>query len=425
MEATDQSPAAAMDASLKRRRVRLLGAIVLIGTVTSIAFHYAMGLWLARGYPYATFLFQPVDHFGDWNNTYLYAQAFLRGQMGTFVYFPFAFLVVAGATALPAQVGFALLVGSFLMVLALMLRRWVVDGEEQCVLRLNYGFVLVALSYPVLFALDRANLEMLVFVLLAGFFYFLYVRRSPWLAALCLAAAIAFKLYPAAFLLLLLAQRRLRLFALTIAIAIGLTALGTGLLAVAGGYGVGEVWRMSAAEKSVNMDNGVADSQGLQHGHTLWGLLHLPVKALGQMSPAWNTTLYVAAAMLIFVLIAVHVVFRETELWKQVLLVTVAALLLPFVSADYTLIQLYFPLLFFVNAPRAGRWDTAYTVLFGVLLIPVDYYYFARLYDVSISVAVYPLALLALAGLAVYDRAPAHGASAAGSAALAGELPWT
>lgn len=415
MDGSDRFPAAVAEASLKRRRVRLLVSIVLVGTVTSIAFHYAMGLWLHRGYPYSTFLFDPNDYFRDWDNTYLYAQAFLRGQAGTLVYFPFAFLVVVGATALPMRVGCALLVGVFLVVLILMLRRWVVDGEEHRAVRLNFGFVLVALSYPVLFALDRANLEMLLFVFMAGFFYFLYVRRSPWLAALCLAAAIAFKLYPATFLLLLIAERRLRLFALTVAMAIGLTALGGGLLGVAGGYSVDEVWRLSIAEKSANMENGVSGSQGLQHGHTLWGLMRLPSEILEAKPPDWQTPLYAAAAALIFVLVAVHVVFREKELWKRILLVTVAAVLLPFVSADYTLILLYFPLLFFVNAPRAGRRDTAYIALFGVVLIPVDYYYFAHLNDVSISVFVYPLALLALAGLAVYDRASAS----------AEARPWT
>jgi hypothetical protein len=425
MQGSDQACAAAVDASLKRRRVRLLGSIVLIGTVTSIAFHYAMGFWLAKGYPYSTFLFQPVDHFGDWNNTYLYAQAFLHGGMGSLVYFPFAFLVVAGATVFPVEVGFALLVGVFIVVLVAMVRRWVVDGEEHPVLRLQYGFILVALSYPVLFVLDRANLEMLLFVFIAGFFYFLYVRRSPWLAAFCLAAAIAFKLYPATFLLLLLAEHRVRLFVVTIGIAVGFTALGAGLLAVAGGHGVGEVLRLSVAEKSVNMNNGVAASQGLQHGHTLWGLLRLPSEALHGEPPEWQTALYAVAAALIFVLIAIHVVLREKELWKRVLLVTAAALLLPFVSADYTLILLYFPLLFFVNVRRAGRWDGVYTALFGVLLIPVDYYYFAHLYDVSISVIVYPLALLALVGLAVCDRAPAGDSPGSGSAKPVEELPWT
>jgi len=91
-------------------------------------------------------------------------------------------------------------------------------------------------------------------------------------------------------------------------------------------------------------------------------------------------------------------------------------LLLPFVSADYTLIMMYFPLVFFLNAPRVSRWDVAYVALFRVLLVPVDYYYLS-VYSpgVSISVIVYPLALLALLLLAIGDPQRAVGDVPGGS----------
>jgi small-conductance mechanosensitive channel len=74
------------------------------------------------------------------------------------------------------------------------------------------------------------------------------------------------------------------------------------------------------------------------------------------------------------------------------------------VSADYTLIQLYFPLVFFLNARRVSRWDFAYVALFAVLLIPVDYHYFMLAGDgVSTSVIVYPLAMVTLMVLAILD----------------------
>ncbi len=106
-----------------------------------------------------------------------------------------------------------------------------------------------------------------------------------------------------------------------------------------------------------------------------------------------------------------HAVFRETERWKLVLLATVPGLLLPHVSADYTLIGLYFPLVFFLNARRVSRLDVVYVALFGILLVPVDYYYFLYyiprdntiLHDISISVVIYPAALVALVLLAMLD----------------------
>ena len=393
------------DPGVKRRRVRLLVTLVLAGTVAAIVYHYIAGFYLGLGYPRSTFLFIPSDHFSDWTNSYRYAQAYLRGGPAPLIYFPFAFLSMVAATRLPTGVGSALIVALFLAILVVVLRGWVFDREKYVLTKIQYGIVLVALSYPVMFALDRTNLEIVLFVFVAGFFYFLYVRESPWLAALCLAAAIAFKLYPATLLLLLLAERRFKPFVLSVVFAVGLTVIGVVALAALGHHSLMEVWRMTMSEKGVFQQNMVVGGEGLQHGHTLWGLLRLPGLLGHAALQGWQMTLYDVAVAAIFLALAYHVVFRETERWKRVLLATVAALLLPFVSADYTLIQLYFPLVFFLNSPRVSRWDTAYVALFAVLLVPVDYYYFTSRHDgVSISVIVYPIALLLLAWLSISDR---------------------
>jgi hypothetical protein len=390
----------------KARRVRVLVTILLVGTVLSIVFHYREAFYLGHGYPSSTFLFRPEDHFNDWDNPYLAALAFLRGEAIWVVYFPFAILTTLAATIVPMRVGFAAMILAFLFTMVLMLRGWVLDCTEHTLTKVQYGFVLIVLAYPVLWVLDRANLEMLLFVLLAGFFYSLYVRGSSWAAAVFLAAAIAFKLYPATLLLLLLAERRYRTLAQTVGLAIGMTAVSTLLVPALGHIGPQRFWEMSSNGRAVYQNMMVMGGGGIQHGHTLWGLLRVPGFLSGAANTDWQMTLYEVAVALIFVCIAIHVVFRETERWKRVLLSIVPALLLPFVSADYTLIYLYFPIVFFINSPRVSRWDLVYVGLFGVLLIPVDYHYFALYADgISISVIVYPLAMIALTALAIVDRA--------------------
>jgi len=394
-----------VDPDIQRRRVRLLVTIVLVGTVSAIAYHYIAGFYHGLGYPQSTFLFIPGDHFNDWDNSYGYAASFLRGDPAPSIYFPFAFLAMVIATLLPMRVGFALLILVFLVVLVLMLQRWVLENEEHLPVKVQYAFILVVLSYPVVFAIDRTNVDLLLFVFVAGFFYFLYERESPWLAAICLAVAIAFKIYPATLLLVLLAERRYRSASLTVVLALAFTLIGLVALSLIGGHSIAGVWQMSTGEKDVYQQIQVIDGGGLQHGHTLWGLLRTPGFLWGAAVQGWQTTAYSVAAALIFLVLAYHVVFREAERWKRVLLAVVPALLLPFVSVDYTLIYLYFPLVFFLRAPRVSRWDIVYLVLFGVLLIPVDYYYLTLAKDgISISVIVYPIALLALVVLAVLDR---------------------
>jgi hypothetical protein len=383
--------------------------LVLVGTVTAIAYHYLVGFYWSHGYPETTFLFKPSDRFNDWYLPYAYAGEFIKGGTAPFIYFPLAFLAIAAGTMGPAWVGFALLIAAFLTVLILALRGWVVDCEQHVLTKVQYVFILVVLSYPVLFLVDRTNLDLLMFVLIAGFFYFHYVRESPRLAVLFLASAIAFKLYPATLLLVLLAERRYRSAAATALLAAAMSAAALVTLGALSGRGLMEMVHLSNAEKGAYQQYMVVLGGGLQHGHSLWGLLRLPGYLNGTALAGWETKAYTVLAVLVFIGIAAHIVFREKEPWKRVLLAIAPTVLLPFVSSDYTLIYLYFPLIFFVNAPRSSRWDAVYIVLFALLLIPVDYHYLFYDYvldGISVSVVVYPLVLLALMTLAILDRPP-------------------
>lgn len=396
-----------VDPSVKARRVRLIVTLVLIGTMAAIAYHYVAGFYLDLGYPHSTFLFKASDHFNDWYLPHAQATDFVRGAAAPFIYFPFGYLVIVAGSVLPVHVGLVLLLAVFLTVMALLLWKWVADCEEHVLTRVQYVFILAFLSYPVLFAVDRANLDLLLFVLVAGFFYFRYVRDMPWLAALFLAAAIAFKLYPASLLLVLLAERRYRSVLLTVGLAVVMTGGALLALGALSGHSLGEMVRMSSAEKGGYQQFMVYLGGGLQHSHTLWGMLRLPGFLQGAAVAGWETKTYTLLAAVVFTAIAVDVVFFEKDTWKRILLAVVPTLLLPFVSTDYTLLYLYFPLVFFVNSPRTSRWDTVYLVLFAVLLVPVDYYYVFYDYvldGISISVVVYPLALVALLVAALLDR---------------------
>jgi hypothetical protein len=403
------APTSVLDgpAAAKRRRLALLTTLVLVGMVASVVFHYVMADYLGRGYPYNTFLFLPRAHFGDWTDTYRYAQHFLSGQPAPFVYFPLAFLLMAAATAVPVWLGFAVLCVAYVAALARLLWREVLNVLPGTHLKLQYGFVLIAMAYPVLFTLDRGNLEMVEFLAIGGMFYFVYRRQSEWGAGLCLAAAIAMKLYPATLVVLLLAERRFKAALIAAVGAVVLTTASTAALALLGGQSMARVWQLSYSEKGVYQSRMVDAAQGLQHNHTLWSLVRMPGLLMGGSSRSWQPTAYAAVALVIFVLLAAHVLLREQESWRKAALMVVAAILLPYVSADYTTPLIFFPLVMFLNAARVSRYDVAYTCLFGALLIPMDYRYFTWLStgDVSISVLVYGAVLVTLLILVVYDSA--------------------
>jgi hypothetical protein len=183
------------------------------------------------------------------------------------------------------------------------------------------------------------------------------------------------------------------------------TAAATGALAALSGQNVAQVWHLAYAEKGVYQNTMVDAAAGIQHSHTLWGLLRMPALLAGLNGRPWQPTAYALVAVAIFGLLAVHVIFREQESWRKAALMVIAAILLPYVSADYTTPLIYFPLVMFLNSARVSRYDIIYTCLFGALLVPMDYRYFAELSsgDISISVVAYAVVLLALLILIVSD----------------------
>jgi amino acid transporter len=102
--------------------------------------------------------------------------------------------------------------------------------------------------------------------------------------------------------------------------------------------------------------------------------------------------------------------------WRRLAIVVVLTVLLPFSSKDYTLLWLYMPLVAFAGAdpaPPPGR-ARAIVLAFALLLVPMSYVVFDGLRwqsghwlmaDVTSSVLVYPLLLIALLGLIVRDGA--------------------
>ena len=125
---------------------------------------------------------------------------------------------------------------------------------------------------------------------------------------------------------------------------------------------------------------------------------------------------YTIAVFAAFAGLALFVI-RVVELpWQRVTLLTVAALALPSVSGDYRLLYAYLPLAMLLNAPVRTRVDMTCVVLLGCLLVPMDYIYGVVLRvrgwpadHASTSVVVYPLVLIALMAVIVWDALAERG----------------
>ena len=105
---------------------------------------------------------------------------------------------------------------------------------------------------------------------------------------------------------------------------------------------------------------------------------------------------YSSFALVLLLALSAHVLFVEKILWRKLAVVTAIILLLPQISFDYRQLFLYLPIYYFVNdrSNFKRNQDGFYVSLFGVLLIPKNYYLIYG--DVSISDSLTVILLLTL-----------------------------
>jgi hypothetical protein len=385
----------------------LVALVVLCGTAASTIFHYVMSAYLHRDYPYSTFLFKPGDHFMDFFNVYRQAKEFHPGVSENMVYSPLLHLITTAAGVVPEEVAFGLLVTAFEVVLVLVLWFWTTERlAADRLSRALHVAVLALLPYPVLFVIDRGNLEMAVFIFLAAFFWLYYRRRSGW-AFVPLALAIAAKYYWVSLLLLLLLDRQWRqaLWSILTALATSLAALI--VIGTISGYGVerliGSIRYTLGGHMDMTGGLGIAS-----HAHSLWTWVVCITRWTDYafyFLPAQR--IYFLMAVLILLVVVRRLARGGFRDWQKATALVACTLVLPFESGDYTLIHLMLPLALFAAVPAWG-WRSAVTAaVFGVLMVPIDYYYlrlWGQVSTVSISSLAYPVLLVGLIALALWRR---------------------
>jgi hypothetical protein len=379
--------ASSLSNSLSRdQKIDLIALIVLVGLGASVVYHYVLGVYLGMGYPFNTFLFRPFVRFSD-----LLIPVELRAIMNyppfTLLVLYYPFLLLPGWLALGLFVlSFA---GSFLYVLARNLRQAGALATARNVI------ILGLLSYPFLFTVDRANFEWVVFLLLY-LFIVAYTQERRFLGPVFLALAISLKIFPAVFLVLLLAGRRYRETALTLGLTGAFTLLG--LLVFDGGF-IANWQRFFHALGGYTQVMAIGNG-GWYFGHSLFGAIKF---LLAKSSHGYVTVsilfakIYLGLALIVFFALSFHLSRWQGRFWKQVLLLVLAMNLLPHVSADYKLLHIFIPLLLFVNQDSPEKNDLLYAILFGLLLIPKDYARLSLYPEASLSVLLTPMIMLFMA----------------------------
>lgn len=406
--------------SPKNRRIGLVALVVLVGTALSVCIHYIYGVYLGMSYPMTSFLFIPGDRFRDLLNTISDVRLFdaVRGGV-TLAYTPLQHLFLYVGIRTTSLLGIEptllwIIMAAFLALLVYFLGRFFIVSGLGGAANATRVFILTALCYPVLLVLDRANTEMLVFAAVFGFVFFYYIKPRRWLWIACLAIAICLKMYPAVLVLIPLSDRRFRDSSYALLGAVAATLVAVWVLGLQTQYGFAGVLHLWATYLFEGQGGSLAIWwPGIQHGHSLWGAFYLSDVLAGQpFSMASLRTAYLGFAAVAAAAGAAWMFLGRLRPWQKLTLATFMYLLLPFSSHDYTLLHVFFPLALFVATGKGMRFDRTLTVLFGLLLVPLDYYYFTqnpRLWPLeltqssgplmAVSVLLYPLVMLAILAL--------------------------
>ncbi len=231
-------------------------------------------------------------------------------------------------------------------------------------------------NYPLRTLAESANTEGVVMVI-AGFGLCLVLRDRCWLGGALLAIAGTMKIFPFVLLALLLSKRKYREFFWSLCVAAGVTLTS---LAIVGPT-------IAAAQRHI--DEGLryvkywfvfsTNPAGVTFNHSLFTLVKFAVVALDRRMhpiPAATGGFYIVRAvherLLLDVTFQGYVIsaaifgmalyfgwMRRLPMLNQVLGLSACALLLPPLSADYTLIHLLFPFallsLYAVEKGRKGQ----------------------------------------------------------------------
>lgn len=392
----------------KFKKISILANIVLVGFVLAVVFHYVLGFYLAKPFPFNTFLYLPSLVFDDFTTLLPKIKGFAPYTPPSEWqnYFPLSYLIMAPFAYIKNK-----LVASFLFLLIFVgffnyMNMKIFKCENlNKIQNFQNIFILTFISYPFLCLVDRGNFDMIIFIFFA-FYIFAFQSKKYQTAAILLGIINAFKPFSLLFLILFLFEKRYRELFLSI---------GTSFLLILGGFLIfkGNIFN----QISVMVQSWIWFKHIYIYGNGTWGMINNSslYPLLKFMFCGYNFYNIMSVATLakfygyfsLFCTVAVGILaWKEKVFWKRINLIVLYTLLIPNCIYDYKLIFLFVPIYLFVNSDK-GKFDLIYTFLFGLLLIPKHYYIIDLLDNVnrfSLSMILNPLIMMIFIGLIIYEQ---------------------
>jgi hypothetical protein len=363
-------------------KFRLVSTIILFGFILAVFFH-AILAFFQLGFPFNTFLFQPWDRFKDFLILYdiskdlnPYAHITNYFPIAYLLFYPFTWITNPNMSLLIYLDGFC----CFMCWYANYYLKAIASSFHSSDYFKNL-VILCFLSYPTLFCLDRANLDAMLFVFIA-IFIISFMKKYYVLAAFLLALAIGMKVYPAVFLLLFVKEKQYKavIYCIVFTLLLSLLALYAFKTPIVTSLSLFGHLSNKVIQYYTIQDGALTSSISLfTLSKVLLKYFYL-LKAGGFDDHAYRNGIvmmlpyYIWLSIGIGGLVSLYILFVENVFWKQVMLLISIMALLPIISGDYRLIFMYVPLLLFLVNPQYDKLDYVYTVLFGLLFIPKNFF---------------------------------------------------
>ncbi len=385
-------------------------SIILWGFIIAVVYHFFIqGFLLHKEYPHNTFLFLSQDRFNDFYNMLPICRKlnpyFETVHFFTSNYFPLLNVLFWMFSLFNKDFAFFLFLVCFVIVAWKLCSNFLINKFKNKIELHKTVFILLFLNYGFLFALDRGNSELYLF-LFVGLFLYAYNNKKYHLAALYLAIASAFKLYPLLFILLFISEKKYKELAYTIFYFILFTCIS--LLLFKQGFELNLIHVLNGFElKNSQLSNlPLENNNYFIQGSSLFNAFKiLLIKCRINIKDIYST--YINITIIITLIASIYIIFIEQKLWVKATIITLLVILLPHISGDYKLILLIPCILLYLiedNVQSVSRINyKLISVLLGILIIPKSYIYFDKLIsissnkpDIPISNIINPLIMLYL-----------------------------
>jgi hypothetical protein len=374
----------------KLQRIRALFLLVMVGVFLAIFYHGLLS-YIGYGFPRNTFLFSPGDRFNDWHNSVIATQSlnpYFSNSPAVSTYFPFSYWLLSFFTSNGRDVNtFFYIIISIGLLTASTFYAWRFlfpekpvgsDANTKAYLKL-FGIFLIC--YPTIFALDRGNMDIWIGCLCL-LYVVLFKTNHSLIGYTCLSIAIMLKGYPAAFLLLGLAEKKYLQTFLCFAISVSISSLI--MLFFWGGFSTNlhglQINLPNFYDNYVVGPHSLFGSSDPYNGIRTFVLIfneQLSILPKGAGIEAWSKLLLKIYSPVSFVtacIAACFILFSNGRCWAKTTSVSLIILLFPNVANDYKLCILFAAVITILASNHLyQKTEKIAFVIIGLLLIPKSY----------------------------------------------------